>query len=138
MAHDDRRRDDLFDKLTVDYIIPAQALQLPLPPSYYLMTVLTTAAGYIFNICTDGVEDSVNYDASYLLFDRRDRWTVPLMLACYLGSNLCALVAGWPFDYWVAAQGAVLVFMAIVAVYAAVMKRLSPEDNEPQRGAGGG
>lgn len=72
-------------------------LGLPLPASYYLMTVLTTAAGYIFNIWTDHAEDKVNYDGSYLVFGRGDRWTVPVMLGCYAASNLCALVAGWEF-----------------------------------------
>lgn len=31
---------------------------------------------------------------------------------------------GWPFSYWVGAQGAILVFLGIVAVYARVMDRL--------------
>jgi putative solute:sodium symporter small subunit len=37
-------------------------------------------------------------------------------------------VLGWPFAYWLAAQGALLAFVAIVAVYAWAMKRLQPED----------
>ena len=80
------------------------ALQLPLPPSYYLMTVLTTAAGYLFNIYTDHAEDEVNYQATYLVFGRGDRWTVPLILAAYIGSDLCALVAGWQFLLFNVAQ----------------------------------
>jgi len=31
---------------------------------------------------------------------------------------------GWPLGFWVAAQGALLVFLAIVAVYAWAMTRL--------------
>src|SRR5262249_24427053 len=62
-----------------------KALELPLPLSYYLMIVLTTAAGYIFNIYTDHAEDEVNYQGSYLVLGRHDRWTVPIMLACYAG-----------------------------------------------------
>lgn len=72
-------------------------LQLPLPPSYYLMIVCTTAAGYIFNIYTDHAEDAVNYQADYLVFRREARLTVPAMLLFYLLSNLCALQAGWGF-----------------------------------------
>ncbi|MEN9844327.1 MAG: hypothetical protein RLZZ612_2156 [Pseudomonadota bacterium] len=30
---------------------------------------------------------------------------------------------GWPFSFWVGAQGALLVYLAIVAVYASVMDR---------------
>jgi putative solute:sodium symporter small subunit len=31
---------------------------------------------------------------------------------------------GWPFSFWVAAQGALLVFLAIIGVYAWVMNRM--------------
>lgn len=31
---------------------------------------------------------------------------------------------GWPFGFWIAAQGALLVFLAIVAFYARAMARL--------------
>jgi putative solute:sodium symporter small subunit len=31
---------------------------------------------------------------------------------------------GWPFSYWVGAQGAILVYLGIVALYAQVMDRL--------------
>ena len=31
---------------------------------------------------------------------------------------------GWPFSFWVAAQGGMLVFVALLAVYAAGMARL--------------
>jgi putative solute:sodium symporter small subunit len=47
---------------------------------------------------------------------------------CFFARELSFMVAGWPFSYWVAAQGAVLGFIAIVVVYATVMRRLSPED----------
>jgi 4-hydroxybenzoate polyprenyltransferase len=72
-------------------------LQLPLPPSYYLMIISTTAAGYIFNIYTDHAEDAVNYQSDYLVFRRDAPHTVPIMLLFYLVSNLCALQAGWLF-----------------------------------------
>jgi putative solute:sodium symporter small subunit len=55
---------------------------------------------------------------------------------CFFARDLEFTVAGWPFGYWMAAQGAVLVFIAIVVVYAIAMKRLSPEDSlPPKRGA---
>jgi putative solute:sodium symporter small subunit len=31
---------------------------------------------------------------------------------------------GWPFSFWVGAQGALLVFLAIIGVYAWVMNRM--------------
>ena len=46
----------------------------------------------------------------------------------YFARDLSFMLAGWPFSYWLAAQGAVLGFIAIVVVYAIVMQRLAPED----------
>ncbi len=40
------------------------------------------------------------------------------------------VVLGWPLGFWVAAQGAVLVFLAIVIGYAWVMGRRDREDHE--------
>ena len=31
---------------------------------------------------------------------------------------------GWPFSFWVAAQGALLVYLLIVSLYAGIMNRL--------------
>ncbi len=38
---------------------------------------------------------------------------------------------GWPFGVWAAAQGALLVFCAIVWVYALAMDRLDAEHGRP-------
>ena len=43
---------------------------------------------------------------------------------------------GWPFGFWVAAQGALLVFLAIVAGYAWAMGRIERADRierQPQK-----
>ena len=34
---------------------------------------------------------------------------------------------GWPFSFWIAAQGALLVYVAIVAFYAGFMNRLDEQ-----------
>jgi putative solute:sodium symporter small subunit len=66
-------------------------------------------------------------------------WAAVAFGVCFFARDLQFMVAGWPFDYWVAAQGAVLVFLAIVAFYAWLMKRLAPEDGAAQdAGASGG
>ena len=60
------------------------------------------------------------------------RWTAALMLVWFLVSFVATYFArdlnfsffGWPFSYWVAAQGAILVYLALIAVYAGVMDRL--------------
>ena len=46
----------------------------------------------------------------------------------FFARSLDFTVLGWPFGYWLAAQGALLAFVAIVAVYAWAMQRLQPED----------
>ena len=56
-------------------------------------------------------------------------WACISFVCCYFARELSFMVAGWPFSYWMAAQGAVLGFIVIVAVYAMVMRRLSPEDS---------
>ena len=56
-------------------------------------------------------------------------WAAASFGVCFFARDLQFLVARWPFGYWMAAQGAVLMFIGIVATYAAVMKRLAPEDN---------
>lgn len=60
-------------------------------------------------------------------------WALATFGFCWFARDLQFVVAGWPFDYWMAAQGAVLMFIAIVAVYSAAMKRLAPEDSVPPR-----
>ena len=55
-------------------------------------------------------------------------WAGISFVCCYFARDLSFMVGGWPFSYWMAAQGAVLGFIAIVVVYAAVMRRLAPED----------
>ena len=66
------------------------------------------------------------------LHQRRHLWLKALLLGVWLlvtfGVGYCAydlqmLVGGWPLGYWVAAQGAVLVFLAIVVLYCCIMAR---------------
>ena len=61
-------------------------------------------------------------------------WATVTFGVCWFARDLQFLIGPWPFGYWMAAQGAVLVFIAIVAFYAAAMNRLAPEDNEPPTG----
>jgi putative solute:sodium symporter small subunit len=58
-------------------------------------------------------------------------WALATFGFCFFARDLQFMMGPWPFAYWVAAQGAVLIFIAIVAFYAAVMKRLSPQDDLP-------
>ena len=64
-------------------------------------------------------------------------WAAASFGVCFFARDLQFRIGSWPFDFWMAAQGTVLVFIAIVAIYAVVMKRLAPGDNEPP-GSGNG
>ena len=62
-------------------------------------------------------------------------WATISFVCCYFARELSFMVGGWPFGYWMAAQGAVLGFIAIIVVYARVMRRLAPEDSAEARDA---
>ncbi|GGH64432.1 hypothetical protein GCM10010975_31230 [Comamonas phosphati] len=48
-------------------------------------------------------------------------WVVVSFGTCYFARDLQALVPGWPIAYWMAAQGAVLMFLAIIVAYCVAM-----------------
>ena len=56
-------------------------------------------------------------------------WVLVTFVFSYFARDLQFMIGVWPFDYWMAAQGSVLVFIAILVVYAACMKRLAPQDS---------
>jgi putative solute:sodium symporter small subunit len=58
-------------------------------------------------------------------------WAVITFGFSYFARDLQFMMGPWPFGYWMAAQGAVLIFIAIVVCYAAIMKRLAPDDSLP-------
>lgn len=47
---------------------------------------------------------------------------------CFFARELSVAVMGWPVHFWMAAQGAVLVFIVVVVVYASVMSRLEAQE----------
>lgn len=55
-------------------------------------------------------------------------WVVVSFGACFFARDLQAWAQGWPFGYWMAAQGAVLMFMAIVVVYCVAMDQFERND----------
>lgn len=55
-------------------------------------------------------------------------WALVSFGVCFFARDLQWMVAGWPVHYWMASQGALLVFMAIVVVYAAAMSRFERQD----------
>ena len=54
-------------------------------------------------------------------------WFVVSFGVTFFARELSLSVFGWPFSFWVAAQGALLVYVLLVAVYARLMNRLDIE-----------
>ena len=55
-------------------------------------------------------------------------WVVVSFGACFFARDLQLLAGDWPLGYWMAAQGAVLMFMLIVVVYCGAMDRFERRD----------
>ncbi|WP_137896668.1 sodium/substrate symporter small subunit [Ramlibacter sp. 2FC] len=54
-------------------------------------------------------------------------WAAVSFGVCFFARDLQFDLAGWPVNYWIAAQGAVLVFIGVVALYAWFMNRLEAD-----------
>ncbi len=54
-------------------------------------------------------------------------WLLVTLGVCLFGPGLAFGFFGWPFGFWATAQGALIVFCAIVWVYAWAMDRLDRE-----------
>ena len=57
-------------------------------------------------------------------------WALVSFGASYFARELQFGVAGWSFSYWLASQGAVLIFIAIVWIYCLAMNRFERQDAE--------
>jgi putative solute:sodium symporter small subunit len=55
-------------------------------------------------------------------------WFVATFGVAYFGRDLAGVVFGWPFSFWMAAQGAPCVYLVLVAVYAWAMRRIDLGD----------
>lgn len=72
---------------------------------------------------------------------RRMRWIAVLLLVwfgvtfgvSYYARELDFVIWGWPFSFWVASQGALLVYMALVLVFARQMGRIDEDDARADR-----
>jgi putative solute:sodium symporter small subunit len=51
-------------------------------------------------------------------------WMAVTFLVAFFARELSFSFFGWPFSFWMAAQGAPLVYLVLVLVYAAAMNRL--------------
>ena len=51
-------------------------------------------------------------------------WFMVTFGIAFYARELSGAVSGWPFSFWVAAQGAPLVYLVLVVLYARLMNRL--------------
>jgi len=54
-------------------------------------------------------------------------WFLVTFGVAYFARDLNFTFFGWPFSFWVAAQGALIVYVIIIWYYARVMERLDQE-----------
>ncbi len=54
-------------------------------------------------------------------------WFIVTFVAPFFARDLNFRFFGWPFSFWVAAQGALVVYLALVGLYARAMNRLDHE-----------
>ena len=62
-------------------------------------------------------------------------WFLASFGVCYFARDLLFSVGDWPVGFWMASQGAVFVFLAVVVVYAMAMSRFEREDQLPDEPA---
>ncbi|MGB3880235.1 MAG: DUF4212 domain-containing protein [Diaphorobacter nitroreducens] len=62
-------------------------------------------------------------------------WVLVSFGTGYFARDLQFLVGPWPLSYWIASQGAVLMFIGIVCVYCAAMSYFERQDTAAQRDA---
>jgi len=59
-------------------------------------------------------------------------WFVVTVVVAYYARELDFSFFGWPFSFWVAAQGALIVYVLIIGFYAWYMNRLDLEHGVAQ------
>ncbi|MDU7586605.1 DUF4212 domain-containing protein [[Acidovorax] ebreus] len=62
-------------------------------------------------------------------------WVLVSFGTGYFARDLQFLVGPWPLSYWIASQGAVLMFIGIVCVYCTAMSYFERQDMAAQRDA---
>jgi putative solute:sodium symporter small subunit len=54
-------------------------------------------------------------------------WFIVTFVVGYFARDLNFIIFGWPFSFWVGAQGALVVYVLIIAYYAHYMNNLDKE-----------
>ena len=51
-------------------------------------------------------------------------WFIPTFVISFFANELTFDFFGWPFSFWMASQGSLLIYLAIVWIYALVVNQL--------------
>lgn len=62
-------------------------------------------------------------------------WASASFGVCFFARDLRFSVGDWPIGFWMASQGAVFVFLAVVVVYAIAMSHFEREDERKESAA---
>ncbi len=54
-------------------------------------------------------------------------WFVVTFVVSYFARDLNFSILGWPFSFWMGAQGALIIYVAIIWYYANTMNKLDQE-----------
>ncbi|MCH7342036.1 DUF4212 domain-containing protein [Pelomonas sp. CA6] len=65
-------------------------------------------------------------------------WFTVTFVIAYFARSLSFSVLGWPFSFWVAAQGALIVYCVLVWFYARTMNRRDREQRHDSADGGAG
>ena len=58
-------------------------------------------------------------------------WFIASFGVTFFARELDMVVAGWPLNFWLTAQGSVLIFIAVVMLYATYMNRTDADPQVP-------
>lgn len=62
-------------------------------------------------------------------------WLLTIALPAFYARELSEMLPGWPLHYWISAQGALLVFLALVVIHALLVNRweacIQPQSPSP-------
>ncbi|MBM3397311.1 MAG: DUF4212 domain-containing protein [Betaproteobacteria bacterium] len=58
-------------------------------------------------------------------------WLIVSFGPAFMARELSFVVWGWPLHFWLVAQGSILAFVAVVAVYAWFMNRWETQESSP-------
>ena len=86
-----------------------------------------------------GPQDSAEPDSTSREWQRRLRisawllavWAAATFGTTYFARQLDDVTRGWPFSFWMAAQGSLLVYLVLVVVYALRMERIDDDRAAP-------